>query len=283
MTQILDGKIVRDTIKTKLKQFVLAKEASLIPCLAIIQVGNNPSSSVYIQQKINFGKEIGVEVLLYRFDENDRGENVSEQQLSLLIEKLNQNSMVGGIIIQLPLPSHLDSQKLINLITPQKDVDGLSTSNQQKIQDNDSSAIFPATARGVMSLLEYYDISVTHKKVLVVGRSNLVGKPIAKILEQKQAHILKANSKTTPEELITLCHSSEIIIVATGVPKLISSEHILPHHIIIDVGITRTEQGLVGDVDFDSAKHIVKAISRVPGGVGPLTVASLFQNLLRAD
>lgn len=268
MSQILDGKIVRDAIKAKLKVLVSEKEGSAVPSLAIIQIGDNSSSAVYIQQKINFGKDVGVEVGLHHLDEN-----VSEEEVSSLVQKLNAEEKVGGIIIQLPLPAHLDSQKLIDLIDAEKDVDGLSS----------HAKMFPATARGIISLLEHYDISVEGKKALVIGRSKLVGKPTAQLLEQKGAVIASANSETTPEELVSLCHDAEIIVVATGVPSLVNMKHVLPKHVIIDVGITRTDEGIVGDVDFNAVKDHVTAISPVPGGVGPLTVASLFQNLLRVQ
>jgi len=265
MPLLLNGKIVSNTIKEQLKDTVIIM-GSDVPILSIIQVGDNTSSTSYIKQKTKFGEDIGVSVSLYKFDET-----VSKNEIVTLIQELNQKKEIGGIIVQLPLPKHLASQEIINTIDSIKDVDGLSANTN----------FFPATARGVYSLLEYYHIEIENKKVLVIGKSNLVGKPTAMLLKEKGANVLTADSSTTPDELVSLCHEVDIIITATGVPKLISLKHVLPHHIVVDIGITRIGDNLVGDVDFDSVKDHVLAISPVPGGVGPLTVASLFQNLLR--
>jgi len=269
MSKILDGKIVRDAIKEELKKEVFKiksqKKSSVVPTLSIIQLGDNPSSTSYIKQKISFGESIGVDVCLHKFNEV-----VSKQEIVSLIQELNQKKEVGGIIIQLPLPKHFNAQEIIDYISPNKDVDGLGSNTK----------FSPATARGIVSLLDYYDLEITNKNILVIGQSNLVGKPTAKILANRGGVVKTANKKTSSAELISLCQTADIVIVATGVVNLISIKHIKPSHVIIDVGITQVEGRLVGDVDFESVKEHVLAISPVPGGVGPLTVASLFQNLL---
>lgn len=263
MIKILDGKIIRDEIIKKLKQKVSVLPTT--PKLAIIQVGNLPQSNKYIKNKIKFAEKIGALTELHLFDET-----VSENEIIALILKLNQNILVNGIILQLPLPKNLDPWEIIKHIRSDKDVDGLT----------DTSAHVPATARGVKNLLDYYQIPVLNRKVVIMGRSRLVGSPVKKILADMGAEVCVVHSQTKNPTTIT--QQADILITAIGRAKLIDAKYVKPNVIIIDIGINFAGELLVGDVDFESVKNIASAITPVPGGIGPLTVASLFENLLDA-
>lgn len=262
---ILDGKKVQKDRKDKLSKRV--KESRSVPTLAIIQVGNNSSSNIYIQQKKNFGESLGIRVLHTKLSED-----ISFEEISLAINSFNKDSSVHGIIVQLPLPEHLDSQQVIDLINPQKDVDGLTTKQDR---------IVPATARGIKTLLDSYGFTVKDKKVTVVGRSKLVGSPTAKLMEKEGANITVCHRET--EDVPSKCREADILIVAAGHPGLITKDYVKEGQVVIDVGINAMDnKRMVGDVDFDGVSQIVSAISPVPGGVGPMTVLSLFENLLDA-
>ncbi len=263
MIKILDGKIIRDGLISTLKQQISALTCP--PRLAIIQVGNLPESNKYIKNKIKFAEKIGALTELHLLN-ND----VSESEIISLVQQLNNNVQINGIILQLPLPKHLDAWKIIENIRPDKDVDGLTTKTK----------FVPATARGVTTLLNYYQIPVLNKRIVVMGRSKLVGDPIRKQLEAIGATVSVVHSKTLNPAEIT--QQADILIVAIGQAKLVGASYIKPNVVIIDVGINFLDGNLMGDVDFDSVKNIASAITPVPGGVGPLTVASLFANLIDA-
>jgi len=268
MAHILDGKIIRDAIRNSLKQEVqqfLEKE-NVIPALAIIQVGTVEASSVFIRMKKAFGESIGVKVFHF-----NHGEDASEQDIIREIERLNKDSSVHGIIVQLPLPSHIRPEVIIETIDPLKDADGLHS--KSKILGT-----LPATTRGVLTLLSYYKIDLVSKNVLVVGRSKLVGMPTAIALLEQDATVTVAHKLS--ENLKELCLRADLIVVATGNPGLITLDMVRDGQVIVDIGITSVEGKVRGDVDFEQVKHKVQAITPVPGGVGPLTVASLFQNLI---
>lgn len=263
MIKILDGKKVRDSLVSEMR-----KQISVLPCppkLAIIQIGNLPESNKYIKNKIKFAEKIGALTSLHLL-----GNEVGESEIISLIEQLNSDVSVNGIILQLPLPRNLDAWKIIGTIRADKDVDGL-TSNTKFV---------PATARGVMTLLNYYQIPILNKRVVVMGRSKLVGDPIRRALEVVGGAVSVVHSQTINPTAIT--QTADILIVAIGRAKMINANYIKPNAIIIDVGINFLGDNLVGDVDYDSVKNIASAITPVPGGVGPLTVASLFANLLDA-
>jgi methylenetetrahydrofolate dehydrogenase (NADP+)/methenyltetrahydrofolate cyclohydrolase len=260
MAKILSGRPIRDAIKRDLAAKISKLKTK--PTLVIIQVGEDAASSAYVGQKVKFGEAIGANVGLLQYQPS-----VTTAKLIGDIQNLNQDPGVQGIIVQLPLPVKIESQKVIGAISPAKDVDGFINKN-----------VTPATARGVLTLLDYYKIKIAGQSVVVVGRSSLVGQPIARAMLGRNATVTIAHSQT--KNLAALTREADILVVATGKPKLIDAKHVRPGQIIIDVGITRQEVGLVGDVNFVTASKIVKAISPVPGGVGPLTVASLFQNLL---
>lgn len=281
MAQILDGKVVRDAIAENLNSYIQNLKSK--PKLVIIQIGDNPESNTYIGQKIKFGEKIGAIVELKKFPSD-----VTEQTLNLYIENLNSDQSVHGIIIQMPIPENLDREKLIDLIDPKKDVDGLTTTNQKLLEENNPNAIIPATAKGVISILNFYKVPIKNKKVVVVGRSKLVGKPVATLLKNLSAQVAVCHSQTI--DLIQETKNADIMVVAVGKPNLITKDHVSPSQTIIDVGINVIDENLningkrhlTGDVDFESVSPMVTAITPVPGGVGPMTVASLFENLLEA-
>lgn len=262
------------------------------PALLIIQIGDRPESNSYIESKKKFGKAIGVGVIHEKFDEK-----VTEEEIIRKIGEANADKEISGIIVQLPIPKSLDREKIMNEIAPEKDVDGLGAVNVGRLWEGRSDAFVPATTKGILTLLEKNGILLSGKHVLVIGRSSLVGKPTVFLCLSKDATVTIAHSKTKDLEKYT--KSADVLIVATGHPKLIGVSHVLPRHVIVDVGINPQSKAkekdssmalqdeilgstLVGDVDFENVKNIVQAISPVPGGVGPMTVASLFENVVTA-
>jgi 5,10-methylene-tetrahydrofolate dehydrogenase/methenyl tetrahydrofolate cyclohydrolase len=271
---LLDGKKARDFYTEKLSAKI--RKLGFSPTLAIVQIGDNASSTAYIEQKKKFAAKIGATVEHIKFPEN-----ISFDEIKKAIHLLNGNTHIHGIIVQLPLPENLDKMSAINLIIPSKDVDGLTKNTK----------FIPATARGIKSLLDFYNISVAGKKVAVLGRSMLVGAPTARLLEDCGASVIVCHSKTPDTRDIT--KDSDIIVVAIGKPKLIDETYIGDNFpIVVDVGINSikgekfeeeiSRRKIVGDVDFDKVSPLVSAISPVPGGVGPMTVLSLFENLVLA-
>jgi methylenetetrahydrofolate dehydrogenase (NADP+)/methenyltetrahydrofolate cyclohydrolase len=269
---ILDGRKIKKEILDGLSQKIKDKADRKPPALAIIIVGEDPSSLLYIGIKEKVGIQIGVNVLVERFNKKESQEKIIEQ-----IEKYNQNEGISGIIVQLPLPNHLDMLKIINSINPEKDVDGLTDFNQQFLY-NGSPKIIPATPRGIVELLKYYEIPIINKKVVVVGRSRLVGAPIAELCRQNGAEVevCHRSTKNTHE----IVKNADILISAAGQPGLFNGENIKTNAVVIDVGITKNDSGLVGDVDFESANPVASYITPVPGGVGQMTIAALFENLI---
>lgn len=275
--KILDGRVVRDSIAQKLTQEISKLKTK--PKLVIIQVGDNPESNTYIGQKVKFGQKIGAIV-----DHVKLPEKVSQDSLEEIIHNINISPDIHGLIIQMPIQETLDKDKLIDLIDPRKDVDGLTSTNQKLLEENSKEAIVPATAKGVIEILNFYNIEVKNKKATVIGRSKLVGAPVAFLLKNMGAAVEVGHSKTP--DIKTVTKPANIIIVAVGKPNLITKDHVSPGQTIIDVGINVEEidgqRKLKGDVNFDEVSEIVGAITPVPGGVGPMTVASLFENLLEA-
>lgn len=267
MAKILYGKPVREELKETLKNKV--SSLSKVPVLTIVQVGNRDDSNVYIKNKQKFGEEIGVKVILKKY-----GDNISEMDLINEIRTINKDDSVDGIIVQLPLPGGFNSEKIIDSIDISKDADGL---RQNKDIDSEN-IITPATARAVMLLMDFYDIDVSNKKVAVLGRSRLAGGPIAKELAKRGATVEVCHRETM--DIKKVCKNADIIISATGNPKMIDRDFVKNGQIIIDVGINKLDGKLVGDVYFEEVSDLVEAITPVPGGVGPLTVACLFMNLI---
>jgi methylenetetrahydrofolate dehydrogenase (NADP+)/methenyltetrahydrofolate cyclohydrolase len=271
---LLSGIQVRDRLKEQLKKEVASLD--VLPKLVILQIGDNKESDIYINQKKNFGEELGIEVEHKKFEENTKEKDLIEK-----IQQYNKDNSVGGIIVQLPIPKHFNQSKILNSIDIQKDVDGLGSGQIGLFYSGDKSAIMPATARGIISLLDFYKIDLESKHVVVVGRSNLVGRPLAQMCLNRNATVTICHSHTKNLEVIT--KSADILIVACGIPNFIGPQHVCKEQIVVDVGIHRTPNGLCGDVDFDKVSQIVSAVTPVPGGVGPLTVVSLFQNLIDAQ
>ena len=282
MAQILDGKIVQGTVKTRLEEEI--KALALKPKLVILQIGDLPSSNTYIKKKKLFGESVGTIVWHKQYRED-----VEEEELLRDIEGFNNDPNVHGIILQIPIPEHFNKHALLEAIKPEKDVDGLGSVNFKLLSENDPKGFMPATTKGILSLLDHYKIEVKGKKVTVVGRSALVGKPTALALLNRDATVTVCHSQTA--DLREETKKADILVVAAGKPKFITADFVKSGEIIIDVGINvgvtklQEETGdskIVGDVDFETVKDIVAGISPVPGGVGPMTVASLFENLLKA-
>ena len=283
---ILDGKAVNEKIAEDLKKEIALRSKSSQgrrPKLVIIQVGDLAESNAYIARKIKFGEKVGVVVDHQRFPNS-----ITQEKLQTTIYKLNTDLMVHGIITQMPFPKHLDKDAIIESIDPKKDVDGLSSTNLKHLWENDGLGYIPATTKGVITLLDYYKIPVTGKHVVVVGRSFLVGKPTMLAFLNRDATVTVAHSKS--QNLVEITKSADILVAAVGKPNLITKNHVHKNQVVVDVGITAVEpesgsdpvRKLIGDVKFAEVSKIVKAISPVPGGAGPMTVASLFQNLFEA-
>ncbi len=278
MSLILNGKAVQEAVKARL----IDEIKSLVPKpkIVIVQVGDLASSNVYIQKKKTFGESVGAEV-----EHRKCPELISNEDLLTIIKSFNNDGSVHGIILQIPIPKHLDKSVLIEAIDPRKDVDGLHSTNLKLLSENDPRCFIPATSKGVLSLLDHYEIPIAGKRVVIVGRSSLVGKPTALLMLNRDATVVICHSKTV--DLSEETRRADILIAAAGQPRLIGPEFVSAGQTVIDVSINvsvdkGSGQALVGDVDFEKVKDIVAAISPVPGGVGPMTVASLFENLLKA-
>lgn len=271
MTKLLEGQIIAKHIKEDLKYKIdtLRLQGQRIPCLAVILVGDDKASETYVASKQKQCHEVGI-LSVSEFLDKD----TSEAELIALIEKFNQDETIDGILLQLPLPKHLNEDLILRHIDPSKDVDGLHPLNAGLLFDGKPQFI-PCTPKGIMAIFSWYKIDLSGKNVLVIGRSRLVGKPLAMLLMQADATVSIAHSKT--KDLKKLCQAADILCVAMGREKFITESYTHPEQIIIDVGIHRTEAGLCGDVDplvYDK----VKAITPVPRGVGPMTIASLLLN-----
>ncbi|MEC7063658.1 MAG: bifunctional 5,10-methylenetetrahydrofolate dehydrogenase/5,10-methenyltetrahydrofolate cyclohydrolase [Bacteroidota bacterium] len=287
MSKILDGKLLSKQIKDELKFQVdnLIKSGKKAPHLAAIIVGNDGASLTYVSSKVKSCKKIGYNSSLIKLDEK-----ISEQKLINEINKLNQNSDVDGFIVQLPLPKHINEEKILNQIKPSKDVDGFHPSNFGKMALGLETFI-PATPYGIMEIFSRYKISLEGKIVVVLGRSNIVGKPISILMSNKgnpgNATVILTHSKTN--NLVNLTKQADVIVSALGIPNFLKSEMIKKNCIVIDVGITRVKNPLkpkgyeiVGDVDFDNVIKKSSYITPVPGGVGPMTIAMLLKNTMHA-
>ncbi|WP_322875812.1 bifunctional 5,10-methylenetetrahydrofolate dehydrogenase/5,10-methenyltetrahydrofolate cyclohydrolase [Mycoplasmopsis felis] len=271
--KILTGKELAQAELLKLKEEVAQLDPQYLPNLSIIQVGDNPASNKYIQQKIKKCNEIGIECKLWKFPED-----ITQKSLLKKIDEINDVST--GVIVQLPLPKHLPKQVILDSIPLFKDVDGLSSRNQFLLyNDLPDKHFVPATARAVLEILEHYQIDYTNKKVCVVGRSHVVGKPLAHIIKRQGADVATFNEKTGLKGVET----GDIVIVAIGVPNYVKAENVKENAIVIDVGTNLDDNlpdKIYGDVDFESVKDKVSAITPVLGGVGPMTVVCLLKNLI---
>lgn len=272
MTQILNGFEVSKAIRQSLKEKV-AKIEGRKPGLTVVIVGEDPASQTYVASKAKQAQDVGFVSNVLEFDVD-----ISEETLLEEIEKLNQDQTVDGILVQLPLPGHIHEDHVIEAISPMKDVDGLHPLNVGYLELNQKGLV-SCTPKGIISLLKAYDIALEGKKALVIGRSRLVGKPVATLLLKENATVTIAHSRT--QDLDKLILENDIIVVAIGRKEFIKADQLRDHHIVIDVGIHRHEGKLYGDVEKE-AYDKVKAISPVPKGVGPMTIVSLLENTLSA-
>ena len=272
---ILDGKQLSQELKDEMRQEVeaLAQKYGRRPCLMVVIVGNNPASQSYVRGKIKATEYVGFDGSLVSLPED-----VTEDALIAEIERLNQNELVDGILVQLPLPKHISEDRVIAAISPEKDVDGFHATNVARLWLN-QPCIVPCTPKGVIVMLDRAGIEITGKNAVVVGRSNIVGKPVAKLLLDRNATVTIAHSRT--KNLKEVCRQADILVAAVGRPLMLTADYIKPGAAVIDVGINRLEDGrLVGDVDFEGAKAIAGAITPVPGGVGPMTITMLMRNTI---
>lgn len=276
MTQTIDGKRISQEIKDELKEKVASlKQEGKEAALAVIQVGSDPASSVYVNNKKKACAYIGIRSLSYELPEE-----TTEDELLALIEKLNQDDMVNGILVQLPVPAQINEDKIIQAISPRKDVDGFHPQNVGKLVIGEKGFV-SCTPAGIIQLLKRSGIEIAGKSCVVVGRSNIVGKPMALLMLRENATVTVAHSKT--KNLKEVCRQADILIVAIGRPQFITAEYIKEGAVVIDVGIHRNEQNkLCGDVKYDEVAEHTSAITPVPGGVGPMTIAMLMNNCVES-
>ena len=268
---IIDGKKISDELCTKIAKKVNGLSSK--PGLVVILVGEDPASKVYVNKKQNACKKVG-----FYSEKVVNSEDISEQELLAQIEKFNQQDNIDGILVQLPLPKHINPKTVLEAISPEKDVDGFHCKNIGKLAQN-QPFLRPCTPKGVMTLFAVSNIDVAGKDVIMIGASHIVGRPMALELFNSGATVTVCNRKTT--NLIDKVKRADIIIVAVGIPYFVKAEWVKENAIVIDIGINRLDNGkLVGDVDFDAVKEKASFITPVPGGVGPMTIASLLENTL---
>lgn len=269
---ILETKTIKSNIINDLKNKV--EKIQEKPSLTVVQVGDNLASNVYIRNKAQMCKDIGYQYQLKKYPEN-----ITESELIKEINKLNNDNTINAVLVQMPLPKHLNELTIQNSITPLKDVDGLTDINIGKLIHN-KEGLFPCTAIGIIDLLDYYNIEIESKNVVIIGRSNLVGRPVAELFINRNATVTLCHSYTN--NLSEITKKADIIVVAVGRNNILTNDMVNSNTIIIDVGINNVNGKLSGDADFENLKDIVKGITPVPGGVGQITVAELGKNILKA-
>lgn len=278
--RIIDGKAIAGQMRSELAEQVAEFVGSrgVVPCLGAVLVGDDPASDVYVRNKRRACKEVGMESQLHRL-----AADTSHDALMKLVERLNRDEQVHGILVQLPLPRQIESQRILEAVHPAKDVDAFHPENVGRLVQGDPRFL-PCTPHGIQQLLIRSDIPVAGQHVVIIGRSNIVGKPLALMLCQRAPHA---------DATVTLCHSrtrnlaeitrtADILVVAIGQPKFVTADMVRPGATVIDVGTNRTDDGLVGDVDFEAVSQIAGHITPVPGGVGPMTITMLLHNTLHA-
>lgn len=272
---ILDGKLTSQNLLNSLADElgVLRDKGAQLPKLVVVLVGDDPASQVYVNKKAKTAQKIGMlsELKVYPA-------STTQAELLSVIAELNQDASVHGILVQLPLPRQIDTLAVITAIDPRKDVDGLHPLNMGLLMSGDPSACKPCTPAGVMTMLKAYNVPLAGKNAVVLGRSNIVGKPMGMLLLQENATVTYCHSKTA--NLAAVCREADILVAAVGVPNLVTADFIKPGAAVIDVGINRVDGKLVGDVEFESASRTAGFITPVPGGVGPMTIATLMANTL---
>lgn len=273
MTNIIDGKAFAKNLREEIAQEVASLAGT--PGLAVVLVGEDPASQVYVRNKHKATVAAGMESFEIRLPAD-----TSEEDLIKEVDKLNHDDRVHGILVQLPLPKHIDENVIINTILPEKDVDGFHVINSGKLMTGQPSLV-PCTPQGCMMLIKDVEPNLSGKHAVVIGRSNIVGKPMAQLLLQESCTVTICHSRT--KDIEAICQQADILVAAVGRPKMITKKHVKEGAIIIDVGINRVDDGsLCGDVDFEEVKDIAGAITPVPGGVGPMTIACLLKNTVEA-
>ena len=273
--KLIDGKIISASVKERVKEEVEAlKKEGITTGLAVIIVGEDPASKVYVANKKKACEMLGIISEEYALPEN-----TTQEELLSLINELNNKSTINGILCQLPLPKHLDEQAVINAILPSKDVDAFHPQNVGKIMLGDYDFV-PCTPAGIMEMLDFESIDISGKTCVVIGRSNIVGKPMGMLLLHKNGTVTICHSRT--KNLAEVCKKADILVAAVGRPNFVTADRVKEGAVVIDVGINRVDGKLVGDVDFQAVKDKCSAITPVPGGVGPMTIAMLMQNTLTA-
>lgn len=276
MAVVIDGREVAAAVRAEVAREVvtLRDKLGLVPALATILVGDDPASAIYVANKRKACAEAGIG----DFHRHMPAES-TEEEIAAVIEQCNADSDVSGILLQLPVPEGIDGQSLTAVIAPEKDVDGLTPISAGRLAQG-SPGLRPCTPVGVIELLDRYGVRLEGAEAVVVGRSDLVGKPLAALLLERNATVTVCHSRT--RDLVEVCSRADVLVAAVGVPELIGAEHVKPGAAVIDVGMNRTEQGLRGDVDFEAVLPHASVITPVPGGVGPMTIAMLLRNTVSA-
>jgi methylenetetrahydrofolate dehydrogenase (NADP+) / methenyltetrahydrofolate cyclohydrolase len=276
VAEIIDGKAIAADVRTQVARDVAEHRGRYgeAPGLATVLVGDDPASKIYVGGKHRASEEVGIRSIAHELPAD-----TPEHELVELVEELNADDAVTGFIVQLPLPDHIDPARVVGAIDPRKDVDGLTPTNAGLLVQG-REALVPATPSGVMELLRRSGAELEGAEAVVVGRSDLVGRPVSSLLLAENATVTMCHSRT--RDLAAVCRRGDVLVAAVGRPRLITGDMVKPGATVIDVGTTRTEDGLVGDVDFDSAARQARAITPVPGGVGPMTIAMLLRNTLLA-
>jgi len=274
--RVIDGKAVAAAVRERVKVDVAAyvEEAGRVPGLATVLVGEDPASQVYVGMKRRNTEDVGMHSIHHEPDASIR-----EGELLELVRELNEDDAVDGILVQLPLPAQISENAIVAAIDPRKDVDGLTPINAGLLAHGDPGLV-PCTPSGVMELLAHEGVELEGAEAVVVGRSKLVGVPIARLLLQANATVTVCHSRT--RDLDATCRRADVLVAAVGVPRLLGKEAVKEGAVVIDVGVNRLEEGLVGDVDYEAAAEVASAITPVPGGVGPMTIAMLLSNTLQA-
>jgi methylenetetrahydrofolate dehydrogenase (NADP+)/methenyltetrahydrofolate cyclohydrolase len=273
---VIDGKAVAASVRERVAAEVseLTPELGRPPGLATVLVGDDPASAIYVRRKREACEEVGI-----RSHHHEPAADTSQEDLLALVDELNASEEVDGILVQLPLPDALDADAIVNRLDPAKDVDGLTPTSAGLLARGEPGLV-PCTPRGVMELLDSEGVDPSGKEAVIVGRSNLVGRPLASLLLGAHATVTICHSRT--RDLGEVCRRAEILVAAVGSPRLVTAEMVRPGATVIDVGTNRTDDGLVGDVDFDAVSEVAAAITPVPGGVGPMTIAMLLANTVQA-
>ena len=275
MCKRIDGKAISGIVKERVKlEVAKLKEQGFSTTLAVIIVGDNPASKIYVNGKKKACEELGIRSLEYTLPAD-----TTQEELLLLIDTLNTEDTVNGILCQLPLPPHIDETEIINAISPQKDVDAFHPQNVGHIMIGDYDFV-PCTPAGIIELLDQEGIEIDGKHCVVIGRSNIVGKPMSMLLLHRNGTVTVCHSHT--ENLKEICREADILVAAVGKAKFVTADMVKPGAVVIDVGMNRVDGKLYGDVDFEAVKEVASAITPVPGGVGPMTIAMLMQNTLTA-